>query len=132
MKVELIKTYLNFDRQRKKLELQVKDLKEKLAKLMPKVEEELLQAGVDSLKLDGASVGTRSQLWAKPKNGDYEKACEALRKAGLDDFVRERFNTNTLSAYVRELRDNDQPLPESFVGVIEVSEVTKVITREVG
>jgi len=132
MKVELIKTYLNFDRQRKKLELQVKDLKEKLAKLMPKVEEELLQAGVDSLKLDGASVWMRSQLWAKPKNGDYERACKALEEAGLSDFVRERFNTNTLSAYVRELRDNDQPLPESFDGVIEVSEVTKVITREAG
>lgn len=106
----------------------MKDLKNKLAKLMPQVEEELLEAGIDSVKMDGATIGTRTQLWAKAKNGNYEAACEALRKAGLSDLVQERFNTNTLSAYVRELNMDDKPLPESFKDAIDVAEVVKVVT----
>lgn len=129
MDTSVIKTFLDMDRQRKKMEMHLKDLKEKLARLMPQVEEELIQSGVDSLKIDGATISTRTQLWAKPKNGDYAAACEGLKLAGLGEFVAERFNTQTLSAYVRELAKDEKPLPEPLQEVIEVSEVVKVVTR---
>jgi len=129
MDTTVMKTFLDLDRQRKKLEGEVKALKSQLEKLMPKVEEELLQAGVDSIKIDNGTVTTRKTLWAKPKNGDYPLACAALKQAGLGDFVAERFNTQTLSAYVRELVNEGEPLPEPLQEAIEVSEVIKVVTR---
>ncbi len=62
-------------------------------------------------------------------DGDISRACEALREAGLGEMVQPRFNTNTLSAYLRELHENGQPLPKQLVGAIEANRVFKVGVR---
>jgi hypothetical protein len=43
--------------------------------------------------------------------------------------VEETFNTNSLSAYVRELDREERALPPTLAAVLEVSEVYKLRTR---
>ena len=47
----------------------------------------------------------------------------------LGDYVEETFNTNSLSAYVRELDREGKPLSTALAAVLDVSEVFKLRTR---
>jgi hypothetical protein len=94
--------------------------------------------GVQSLTTQGLTIYLHRQLWAKLKEiepgsaGDAAKtrANAALRAAGLDHLVYETFNSNSVSAYMRnELpKDaNDMPaLPPELAQAFEVAEVFDV------
>lgn len=78
---------------------------------MDEIEERLKDAfqeeSIQSVRIDGHTVYLRRELWAgAPKNDagdtDTERACEALRRAGVGHFVKEGFNSMTVSAWVRE------------------------------
>ena len=52
----------------------------------------------------GYTVYMQRKLWAKAKDGDKPRACETLKQLeDWADVVEETFNTQTLSARVREL-----------------------------
>ena len=87
------------------------------------------QGGFEKVSIDGRTVYVERKLWAKAKDGDKAAVCKALKRARLGDYVEETFNTNSLSAYVRELDREDRPLPPSLREVLEVSEVFKLRTR---
>lgn len=104
---------------------------DELAALEAEVVAMFQRNGVDRVRLGNkVTVYLRTLYWAKALDGDYERACSALRAAGLDDMVEERFNTQTLSAWVRELLDAGEELPPSFDGAIEVNPKTNVMTRK--
>jgi hypothetical protein len=58
--------------------------------------------GVQNMKVDGMTLYLHSQVWASAKDGDKDGAMQALKANGLGHFVQESFNTQTLSAWVRE------------------------------
>ena len=98
--------------------------------LEPTVLEWFASNGVDRVKVDGQTLHLKMELWAGRANGvTNEQAIEALRAAGLDEMAAPRINTQTLSAYCRELIRNGEPLPASFGGIIVVHETAKVGTR---
>jgi hypothetical protein len=96
------------------LVLRIRELKseaEKLQKEADEIESELLdqfmQEGVQNIKTDSGTVFLRSQIWASYPSDDnggrtYSETNDALRAAGLGMMVNERFNSQTLSAWVRE------------------------------
>lgn len=78
----------------------------------------------------------RRQLWTNARDGDYQSACDALVEAGLGDFVGPRFNTNTLSAWVREQGEaGESPeeiaarLPGNLAQALSITESFKLVTR---
>lgn len=118
------------------LELTRRTLKDELDKCNAEIavlEEGVLadfeNAGASSMNIDGLSVYLHRQLWAKPRNGDYPAACEALKKAGLGAMVEPRFNTNTLSSWFREKDKAGEPVPDVLTDVIDLTEVFSVRTR---
>lgn len=145
--LEKAKTYAYLDAKKKDLENRLNAVKKELSELEASLLDEMAEEGVPSLKVkvkndDGTestrTVYQRRELWAGYADG-YEKQdlCEALKQAGLDDMVTETFNTNTLSAYVREFNDGDKDteeiiknLPENIQPYIKVSEKYKVRTTK--
>lgn len=115
----------------KSVETLVKDMKEKTTVLETQALEEFERRGESSAKLDtGHTVFMKSMLWAGKADGvDDAQACEALRGAGLDDYVQEKFNVQSLSSYFRELAKKDEPVPETLTEVIKISEVFSVGVR---
>ena len=101
------------------------------------LQEEILatmsEEGLSSMRVDieegRFTIFPRRELWAGAMDGDYERACHALKVAGLGDLVEEKFNTNRLSSVVREMDAAGVPMPESFAGAIKVSEVFKLSVR---
>ncbi len=84
---------------------------------------------MERVSIDGRTVYVERKLWAKAKDGDKPSVCKALKRCRLGDYVEETFNTNSLSAYVRELDREGRQMPPSLVAVLDVSEVFKLRTR---
>ena len=112
--------------EKRKLEAEVKQLATELASREEKLVEEFAQAGIQNIKTaTGQTIYLNRQIFAR-LTGDQKKSYTALRRAGLGDFIKEGVNTQTLSAYVREL---EEVLPKGLQPYINVTEVYRMRMR---
>jgi hypothetical protein len=107
---------------KRELEAQVKEIAHEIAEVEESLLEQFGEAGISSVRAEGGTVSMSRQLWATCREGNYERACAALRAAGLDEFVQPRFNANSLSAYFRELDREGKPIPAEIDGAIDLAE----------
>jgi hypothetical protein len=114
--------FVELNRRRRALEAELDEVKGKLADLQSALLDDFGDAGISSVKAQGATVFIKRELWASPADGDYQRASYALINAGLGHFVQPRFNTNTLSAYFRELEKDGQPIPEALKETFNLTE----------
>ena len=122
----LVSEFVDLTKQRRDLEAQVNVLKTELAAREERLVEEFGQAGIQNVKTaTGQTVSLRREVYAKLV-GDQKKSYTALRRAGLGDFIKEGVNTQTLSAYVREL---EEVLPKGLQPYIDVTEVFRMRMR---
>ena len=124
-----LRHYAELHKTKKDLEAQAKAISEEMRKLEPDLLEQMASAGVDNFKFGdiGATVYVGSRIWAKV--ADKQAAIEALKAAGLTEFVAEGYNHNTLSSYVSEASQSEEGLPPEFTGVIEANEVFRLGVR---
>lgn len=128
----LLSKFLELDTEKRELKEQL----ERATRERGAVEAELLEAfaeeGIDSIKKDGRTVYLHRQLWAKAKDGDRERAVAILRKCRLQEYIREDFNTQQVSAFAREHDKEGTSLPKHFDTGFDVSEVFSIRTRKAG
>jgi hypothetical protein len=129
MNTDELKRFVALEERRRQLEAEIDTLKAEAAELEMSLLPQFEQGGLERVSIDGRTVYIERKLWAKAKEGDKAAVCKALKRAHLGDYVEETFNTNSLSAYVRELDREGRPLPPSLREVLEVSEVFKLRTR---
>jgi hypothetical protein len=109
------------------LEGQLRRIKSEIASREQAILEQLADAGEDGYKLGGRTVYITRKVWARAASSKPD-ACQALKAAGLGDYVEEGFNTNSLSAYFREQREAqplvalDSLLPEQLRDHIALTE----------
>ena len=134
--MESVKKFAELTAKKRGLSAQLDEVKAEMDALQESILAMMGEAGVSSVRVDTDegrfTLFPRRELWAGAMEGDYVRACVALRNAGLGDLVEERFNTQRLSAVVREMDAAGTPLPESFEGAIKVSEVFKLSVRKAG
>jgi hypothetical protein len=53
----------------------------------------------------GGNIHMTSQLWASPKEGNHDRLTQVLQSLGLKEYLPKTVNSQSLSAYVREFRD---------------------------
>lgn len=132
MDMEKVREYAQKKVRARELESEAESLKRECRNLMPELMEQFTQEGVSNVRIDGVgTVFIAGQIWAgayKDENGltDYDRTCDALERAGLGMYVKRQFNTNTLSAFVRELPRTELGtpiLPPELDGELTVSEV---------
>lgn len=74
-------------------------------------------------KADGSpvfkTVHVKTEIWAG-HNGDEAGLIEAMKEAGLSDMVKEKFNVQTLSGYVRGLDPDKKMTPEELLEAVPV------------
>ena len=132
--VGLVQKYIRLHTEKKITESAL----ERITAEVKALEEELLplfeQGSVDRMGALGKTVYIHRQLW--PRNTvSSETTTAALKASGLDALVREKYNSNSLAAYVREVRKEHEVdglplnceqvrefLPKPLQGAIEVTE----------
>lgn len=121
--------YVELETRRRSIESELKDIKAETEGLEKELLANFEQAAVSSVRHNGTTVYLHRQLWCSPKDGDYGATCAALRACGLGDLVQERFNTNTVSAYVRERDKAGEALPQPLSNSLNIAEVFSLRTR---
>jgi hypothetical protein len=129
MNSEQLKRFVALEERRKELEGEIDRIKAEAAELESALMPQFEQEGVERISIDGRTVFIERRLWASAKNGDKQALCKALKRAHLSEFVQETFNSQSLSALVREWDRDGRPMPPSLREVLEVSEVFKLRTR---
>ena len=132
----LIREYIELQRRKKILDNDLSKVKSEMGAMHDAVLDELIEADTQRITIDGATVHIRKETWAKVVTNEgesldeaYERATRALRECGLDQYVNTRFNTHSLSAYVREVIREGDEIPLEFEGAIQVTDAMKVGVR---
>lgn len=135
MDTGLIKEWARLDIEYNELKRQMNAAKAERDKIESQAMEMLHEEGIGRMTVDlgkdgSRTIYTRRQLWAG-HNGNKEMLCEALKQAGLGDYVKPNFNAQQLSAYVREF-DPDNMLEENDIKAklpVEVQPYIKVTEK---
>jgi prefoldin subunit 5 len=117
-------------RQQEVIEGQIKELKARMQPVEKQLLETFAEAGVNNISIHGKLLYIHRQIWARPREGNYERACEVLKEIGLEQFVKETVNINTISAYVREQDELGGELPKRFDEAFKVDEDYQVRARK--
>lgn len=100
-------------------------LKARRAELVEQILDAWGEAGLDRVDVNGRIVYLRTDRYAKVE--DKQAAIKLLKRSSLGrGIVQETYNSNTLSALVRELLDERGGLPATWEGVISYSEKSDV------
>lgn len=91
----------------------------------------MVTAELDSFKRNEHSYSLKVDTYALAKAECKEELFEALRNNDAGDLVQEQVNANSLRAFVKELKaNNDDEIPEWIVDFINVYEKTKIAVRK--
>ena len=129
--------FVELQTMRLEIETNLDDLKKQLAGMEREILEDFEKTGTSSTKVNGMTIYLNRQLWAGPKkegefatDEEYAVACKALVDSGLKVFVHPRFNTNTVSGWVREQEKLGQELPQAIKDALRVEEQFTIKTRK--
>lgn len=133
MDMNLAKQFGSMIARKREIEDELRAVKSEIAALEPLLLEEMRNNQMERLSVNTGSgsvtLYTHKMLVAKPKDGDRLQVVETLKSNGLADLVSENYNSNTLSAYVREHLANGEMLPAPLAEVIETEEIVSVRGR---
>jgi len=149
MDTQNFKTYAKLEQKKRELEQELDDVKQRLKELEPEIMEAMLNEGIRkytvSVPTENGDTVDRTlyvhrQLWAgyqRDESGNGKnKLTEALENEGLEQLVTKGFNTQKLSAWIREFDEGGESpeeiiskLPESLQDKVKISEVTQIKTR---
>ena len=91
----------------------------------------MLTAELDSFKRNGHTYSLKVETYASAKAECKEELFEALRNNDAGDLVQEQVNANSLRAFVKELKaNNDDEIPSWIVDYINVYEKSKIAVRK--
>jgi len=124
---ETSRQFVELTRRKRDLERRLADLRQELEPVRQELLDQMAEAGLQNLTLDdGAQVYLHRRRWAKVRDGDYERAVQALRNAGLSHMVRPL--SQSVSAFFRDLEDPAEAGPE-MLEAFEVVEDVDVRVR---
>lgn len=123
--LELLRKYRELRDLQKQSTAEVTAFKEEADKIEIKLIELFSEAGMQNVNIDGRTIYLHRDVYARRLAGvSAEELQAALVRAGAGDLIKESVNGSTLSAYVRELtEDDDAPgLPIELDGILEPGE----------
>ena len=126
MNMEVFRQYLVWKDRKADLERELEETKERMNFFQDLIMDELVENGVDSVRVDGRNIFPKRQLFASPiALTDEFKAL--LRTEGVGDLITETVNGQRLSGFVREyMRDKEihdvKDLPEWMKDNIAIAE----------
>ena len=117
--------------EKEQLEISLKETNAMIEAVEQDLVAAMVTAELDSFKRNGHSYSLKVDTFASAKAECKEELFEALRNNDAGDLVQEQVNANSLRAFVKELKaNNDDEVPEWIVDFINVYEKTKIAVRK--
>ena len=113
------------------LEASLKETNEMIEAIEQDLVQAMLTAELDSFKRNGHTYSLKVDTFASAKAECKDQLFKALRENNAGDLVQEQVNANSLRAFVKELKaNNDDEIPEWIADYINVYEKTKIAVRK--
>lgn len=117
--------------EKEQLELALKETNGMIEAIEQDLVAAMITAELDSFKRNGHTYSLRVDTFATAKADRKEELFEALRNNNAGDLVQEQVNANSLRAFVKELKaNNDDEIPEWIADYINVYDKTKIAVRK--
>lgn len=119
--------FVDLNNQYTDLKAELRDVTDRRKGVMEALVTAMIDAGFSSIRVEGATIFLWETLRARALE-EKSVVCAGLHEAGLDEFVSEGFNLNTISAWLREQpRDEagNPILPPPLVGKIGNVKITE-------
>jgi len=139
-----LKEFVALEKEKATLKARLKAIDSRLTELDESIAQQFVSDGVQSMRIDGRTVYLHRDIYASAKDGARDAVVAALRDCDLGQYVKEDYNANSLTAYVREMvreaeeqarLDNrviDDPaeaLPAGLAASLKISTVFSVSSR---
>lgn len=146
MNMQQLKTFVSLEKQKRELDARLKEVKQTLDELEEVLVPQFIEDGVQRMTVDGRTVAIQQDVYASPALC-REDVVKALKLSELGQYVGENYNTNSLTAFVREAKrevefraqqenriytedDVLAALPEPLGKAVKVSFVHKLSSRK--
>jgi hypothetical protein len=96
------KEYVCLERRKDSLAAELKQVEQDLKNLERVVVEEMLNAGFQKVEVDGRTLKLVPDVYASPVE-DRWAVVEALKEAGLDQYIPQNYNDSQLRSFVKEI-----------------------------
>lgn len=117
--------------EKEQLELALKETNGMIEAVEQDLVAAMVTAELDSFKRNGHTYSLKVDTYASAKADRKEELFEALRNNDAGDLVQEQVNANSLRAFVKELKaNNDDEIPEWIIDYINVYDKTKIAVRK--
>lgn len=103
MNMQQLREFVSLETRKKDLDAELKAVKQQLDDLEEALIPQFVNDGVQRMTVDGRTVSIQQDVYASPLN-DREEVVDALKQSELGQYVAENYNTNSLTAFVRELK----------------------------
>lgn len=133
---EIMKNYIRLRGDKKDTAAMAREIQDQINDLEVSILKNFEETGKSKVSMNGETVYLKTELYAgfaKDSDGNPvtpEKAMQALRDAGLEEFCPEKINTASLTAFFKELKEDKKGLPEGLQGVFVINEVFKISSRK--
>lgn len=127
---EQVKTFIELETRKRELKEELERLEAEKAEIEQSLLKHFEESGIQKVSMNGMTVYLHRQIWASAKEGNKEALCNALKKSPLKDLVYITYNSNKLSAIVREYESEGKSLPRSIADLIEVTEQFSIRLRK--
>lgn len=114
---------------KREAEQSIKEVNQQIEEKQAELIELMIDLEVPSFKRGEHNFYINSRIFASVKAGKKPKLIEWLKKSPYAEMVREDINTQTLSAWVRELSENGE-LPEEIANYVNVFEKQSINIRK--
>ena len=129
--VNLIDDLQDLKNQKEELENSLKAVTAEMEEVEKQVIENFITAEVDSVKRNGKTYSLRNDLYTSPIAEEKDNLFQALRNNEAGELIQETVNANSLRAFVKELKsNNDGEIPEWIAQYINAFEKTKISVRK--
>jgi hypothetical protein len=142
---DLLRKWLALDDRKRQLKADLESVMADLDEINEAVQAQFADNGIDNIRLDGRTVYISCDRWPRAKGGDKPALVEALRRNGLEQYVKEDFNTQSLRGLTNEMIRNyeaeltperratfsvNDAIPEGLRDYLEITEVYNVKSRK--
>lgn len=137
------KEYAALDARERAAEAELREVRAIKEELEPALLDDMAESGLDRVTINGVTFYPARRFFVGPDEGlDKTTVAAALKEAGLGDYVKNDYNTNSLTSYVRSLAveaggvDTMSPeevralLPEPLRACLKVGEIWRMGSRK--
>ena len=101
--LEQLKEFVCLENRKKELDAEQKQVKQQLDDLEEALVPQFIQDGIQKMTVDGRTVSLVHDIYASPLY-DRDDVVAALKQSELGQYVAENYNSNSLTAFVREVK----------------------------